>query len=74
MIHSMPVALFWKSMGVLEESVGKFVQHPLEMSEIFDYTKTLLLDSIENIFLSESCLNEGWADLTKGKSTHVKQK
>ena len=51
MIHSMPVALFWKSMGVLEESVGELVQHPLEMSEIFDYTKTLLLDSIENISL-----------------------
>ena len=33
-----------------------------------------MLDCIENISLSESCLNEGWADLTKGKSTHVKQK
>ena len=34
----------------------------------------LLLDCIETISLSESCLHEGWADLTKGKSTHVKQK
>jgi len=44
------------------------------MSEIFDYTNTLLLVSIANISLSESCLNEGWTDLTKRKSTHVTQK
>ena len=61
-------------MVVLEESVVEFVQHPLDMSEIFDLTKTLLLDCTEHISVSESCLNEGWADLTKGKSTHVKQK
>ena len=52
------------------------MQHPLDMSEIFDSTNTLLFDSIESMSLSgsRSCLNEGWADLTKGKSTHVKQK
>ena len=32
----MHVALFWKSMVVLEESVVEFVQNPLDMSEIFD--------------------------------------
>ena len=74
MVYCMHVALFWKSMVVLEESVVEFVQHRLDMSEIFDETKALLLDCIENRSLSESCLNEGWADLTKGKSTHVKQK
>ena len=61
-------------MVVLEESVVEFVQYPFHMSEIFDSAKTLLLDCLEHISLSESCLNEGWADLTKGKSTHVKQK
>ena len=50
------------------------MQHPLDMSDIFDETKTLLLDCIENISLSESCLNESGTDLTKGKSTHAKQK
>ena len=74
MVYCMHVALFWKSMVVLEESVVEFVQYPFHMSEIFDSTKTLLLDCLEHISLSESCLNEGWADLTKGKSTHVKQK
>ena len=74
MVYCMHVALFWKCMVVLEEYVVEFVQHPLDMSEIFDQMKTLLLDCIDNISLSESCLNEGWADLTKGKSTHAKQK
>ena len=74
MVYCTHVALFWKSMVVLEESVVEFVQHPLDMSEKFDSTKTLLLDCIESISLRESCLNERWADLTKGKSTHVKQK
>ena len=64
-------------MVVLEESVVEFVQHPLDMSEIIDKTNIILLDCIENIslslYISESCLNEGWADLTKGKSTHIKQ-
>ena len=36
MVYCMQVALFWKSMVVLEESVVEFVQHPLDMSEIFD--------------------------------------
>ena len=70
----MHVALFSKSIVDLGESVVEFVQHPLDMSWIFDSTNTLLLGSVENIFLSESCLNEGWADLTMGKSTHVKQR
>ena len=61
-------------MVVLDEFVVEFVQHPLDMSKIFDETKTLLLDCIENISLSESCLNESWTDLTKGQRTHAKQK
>ena len=40
MVYCMHVALFWKSMVVLEESVVEFVQYPLDMSEIFDYTNT----------------------------------
>ena len=33
----MHVTLYWKSIiVVLEESVVEFVQHPLDMSEIFD--------------------------------------
>ena len=40
MVYCMHVALFWKSIVVLEESVVEFVQYPLDMSEIFDYTKT----------------------------------
>ena len=71
--YSMHVALFWKSMVVLAESVVEFVQHPLNMSEI-RLNKTLLFDSIDNISLSDNCLDEGWAHLTKGKSTHVKYK
>ena len=74
MVYCVHAALFWKSMVVLEEFVVEFVQHPLDMSDIFDETKTLLLDCIENISLSESCLNESGTDLTKGKSTHAKQK
>ena len=34
--YSMHAAFFWKSMVVLAESVFEFVQHPLDMSEIFD--------------------------------------
>ena len=60
----MHVALFSKSIVDLGESVVEFVQHPLDMSWIFDSTNTLLLGSVENIFLSESCLNGrlGWSD------------
>ena len=36
MVYCMLVALFWKSMVVLEESVVEIVQHPLGMNEIFD--------------------------------------
>ena len=32
----MHAALFWKSMFVLEESVVEFVQHPLDINDIFD--------------------------------------
>ena len=69
----MYAALFEK---ILQElyTLFDFVQHPLDMSEIFDLVEILLLDSTDTISLSESCLNEGRADLTKGKSTHVKQK
>ena len=60
-------------MVVLEEFVVEFVQHPLDMSEIFDKAKTLLLDCIEIISLSESCLNEGWADRPRGR-VHMSNK
>ena len=60
-------------MVVLEEFVIEFVQHLLDMSEIFDSAKTLLLDCMENISLSESCLNEGWADRPGGR-VHMSNK
>ena len=73
MVYCVHAALFWKSMVVLEEFVVEFVQHPLDTSEIFDKAETLLLDCIENISLSESCLNEGWADRPRGR-VHMSNK
>ena len=74
MVYCMHVALFWKSMVVLEESVVEFVQHPLIWVRYVIEQKHCCWIVLKIFFLSEICLNEGWADLTKGKSTHVKQK
>ena len=60
-------------MVVLEEFVVEFVQHPLDMSEIFDQTKAFLLDCIENISLNKNCLNEGWTDRPRGRG-HMSNK
>ena len=52
--YGMHAALFWKGIVVLEEYNLLFVQHPLDMSEIFDYI--LSLDSIEHMSFSEGRL------------------
>ena len=53
-VYGMHAALFWKGIVVLEEYNLLFVQHPLDMSEIFDYI--LSLDSIEHMSFSEGRL------------------